>query len=111
MKKQKYDPLEDRILVKEIKKTEPEKTEAGIITDTIRKETVQGIVVAAGPGFTARDTGTFIPTVLHRGDIVVYSPNSGMPLEVPNEEGGKDECRLMREGDILILVKKVDENN
>ena len=104
----KFEPLEDRILVKPIKKSEPEKTESGIILDTIKKEIAEGVVVAAGEGYTARDTGLFVPTVLRKGDIVLYGLNAGMPLDVPNEEGGKDECRLMREGDILALIKKAE---
>lgn len=101
-----FDPLEDRILVKPIKSAEPEKTASGIITDTIKKDTAEGVVVAAGQGYIARDTGTPVSTVLRKGDVVLFGVNAGMPLDVPNEDGGKDECRLMREGDILCLIKK-----
>lgn len=101
-----YDPLEDRVLIKEIKKTEPETTAAGIITDTIQKETAEGIVAAVGDGYTARDTGTFIQTVLRKGDLVLFGKNAGMKIDVPNEDGTKTEHRLMREGDVLLLIKK-----
>lgn len=101
-----YQPLEDRVLIKPIKNTEPEKTESGIITDMAKKETAEGIIVASGEGYTTRDTGVFIGNVLKKGDIVLYGINAGMPLDVPNEIGGKDECRLMREGDVLALIKK-----
>jgi co-chaperonin GroES (HSP10) len=107
----KYSPLEDRILIKPIKKTEPETTAGGIITDTIKKEVAEGLVVSAGQGFTARDTGVFVPTWVKKGDMVLYGVHAGMPIDIPNEEGGKDACLLMREGDILMLIKKAEQDS
>lgn len=101
----KYDPLEDRILILPIKKTEEEKTASGLI-DVSKKETAEGIVVANGAGYTARDTGVFVQTVLAVGDKVLYGIHAGMPLEVPNEKGEKVEHRLMRESDVLCLLSK-----
>lgn len=106
-----YQPLEDRCLIRPIKSAEPERTAAGIITETIKKDVLQGEVVAVGEGFTTRDTGVFVQTVLRKGDIVLYGASAGVPLDVPNSEGGKDECRLMREGDVLVLIKKAEESN
>lgn len=108
MSKQEYQPLEDRVLIKPIKKGE-EVTAGGIVVaETVKRETSEGVVIACGDGYTTRDTGVFIQTLLKKGDIVLYGINSGMPIEVPNESGGKDECRLMREGDVLIFIKKSD---
>jgi len=106
MNYQEYQPLEDRVLIKPIKNTEPEKTESGIITEMAKKETAEGMVVASGEGFVARDTGVLVGNVLKKGDVVLYGLNAGMPLDIPREGGGKDECRLMREGDVLALIKK-----
>lgn len=103
-----YSPLEDRIVIRPIKKSEEEeKTEGGIITSMAKKETAEGEVFAVGPGFVARDTGTFVKTTLKIGDRVLYGVNQGMPLdlEVAGEEK-KVSMRLMREGDVLLLLPK-----
>lgn len=101
-----YQPLEDRILVKHIKKTEPEKTQSGIILDTIKKETTEAEVLSVGVGIYARETGVFMPTVLAKGDFVLVGAEHGMPLEITNESGEKVDCRVMREADVLFLLKK-----
>ena len=104
-----FQPLEDRILILPIKKTEPEKTASGIIKIENHADTKEGVVVSVGVGYTARDTGVFVQTVLHEGDIVLYGANAGLPIEVPNENGGKDECILLREGDILLLIGRKED--
>lgn len=105
-----FQPLEDRVLVKPIKNTESEKSESGIILDMVKKEVGEGVVHAAGHGRYAGETGTFIPTILAKGDVVLYGIHTGMPLDVPDEDGKKTEMRLMRESDILLVIKKTDEN-
>lgn len=103
----KFSPLEDRVLVKPIKQTEEEKTAGGIIVaPTVKKETSEGIVVSVGLGYAARETGVFVPTVLGAGDKVLYGASAGMPIEIPNEDGVKEEYVLMREGDVLMLISK-----
>lgn len=104
-----FEPLEDRCLIKPIKSKEPEVTAGGIITDTIKKEIRQGEVVAVGPGRYAGETGNFMPTILHKGDLVIIGAESGLPIPVPNENGGVDECVILREGDVLIFVSKKSE--
>lgn len=104
----KYLPLEDRIVIRPIiKSEEEEKTESGIITSMAKKETAEGTVFAVGPGFTARDTGTFIKTSLKVGDLVLYGVNQGMQLDLEVEgEEKKVSMRLMREGDVLMQLPK-----
>jgi len=101
-----YSPLEDRVLIKPIKKTEPETTEAGLIIDMQKKEVGEGVVYAVGNGRYASETGVFMENVLRKGDIVLYALNAGMTLDVPDEDGKKVEMKLMRESDILLLIKK-----
>jgi len=100
-----YSPLEDRVLIKEIKKTEEEKTEAGLIS-VAKKEVGEGIVHAVGNGRFATETGVFMENVLRKGDIVLYGIKGGMPLDVEDENGKKVEMRLFRESDILGIIKK-----
>lgn len=102
-----YEPLEDRCLIRQIKKTEPETTASGIITDMMKKEVLEGEIVAIGQGYTTRDTGVFIPTILHKGDIVLYGKLAGTPLDIENGNG-KEECVLMREGDVLCRIGSKD---
>lgn len=104
--KERYDCLEDRMLIKEIKSKEPQKTGAGIITDTMKKETRIGVVINAGIGRYAHENGAFIPCVLKAGDMVLYSANPGLIIPVPIEDGKVEEYELFREGDILMLISK-----
>lgn len=101
-----FQPLEDRLIVLPIKKTEEEKTKAGIVTDMKKRETTTAVVVAVGQGYTTRDTGVFISTVLGKGDTVLIGINSGMEIDIPNEEGELIEHKMLREGDILALITK-----
>lgn len=101
-----FECLEDRMLVKEIKSTEPQKTEGGIITDAMKKQTRIGIVVNAGIGAYARENGVFMPCVIKKGDKVLYGANPGLEVTITNEDGGKEECELFREGDLLMLISK-----
>lgn len=98
MQETKYAPLEDRVLIRTIKK-ENEVSEAGIILDMVKKEVSEGEVVAAGRGRYAPETGTFIPTILGKGDLVLFGSEQGMPVMVEGEE-----LRIMREGDVLLHI-------
>jgi len=104
MQTESYDCLEDRVLILPIKEEE-RTTTAGLI-DLKKRETSRGVVTSVGTGYTARDTGVFVPTVLAKGDIVLYGVGAGLPIDVPNETGEMVEHRIMREGDVLLLIKK-----
>jgi chaperonin GroES len=94
-------PLEDKVLVRLIKSTAIETTEAGIITDTIKKLTRNGEVVAVGAGRYAMESGVFMPNVLHEGDVVIFGDSIGLEIKVNGED-----LLLMREGDILLASPK-----
>lgn len=102
-----YKPLEDRILVKELK-SESEKTEAGLILDTMRKQTREAEVITVGPGRYASETGVFMQNTLHEGDIVLIGDQGGFPITIHDKRGNKQECLLFRESDILMIIEKVD---
>lgn len=102
-----YSPLEDRLIVRVIKQKESEKTEAGLILDTMRKQTREAEVISVGPGRFASETGVFVQTVLHIGDIVLIGDQGGFPLVIQDENGEKQDCLLFREADILSVIQKV----
>jgi co-chaperonin GroES (HSP10) len=106
-----YQPLEDRCIILPIKSTEPEKTASGIITDTIKKETREGIVIAIGQGRYAMETGELVRTVLCKGDLVLIGANGGLPITIQNEAGENQEAVMLREGDVLCLIKKYHQNS
>lgn len=104
MTMEKLTPLEDRILVRPIIKTN-EVTEGGIIIpETHKKEVMEGEVVAAGAGRYAMETGTFIPNALFPGDKVLFGATQGMAISV-----GGEELRIMREGDCLLKLGRKEE--
>ncbi len=101
-----YECLEDRCLVRPIKKTELETTDSGIvIPDTVKKDVREGIVIACGPGRYAGETGLQIPTILGKGDHVLYGASQGLPIEIMTESG-KEEVLIMRESDCLLVIFK-----
>ena len=104
-----YQPLEDRVLIKPIKKTEPETTASGILIDMKKKEVAEGEVIAVGSGRYAGETGQFMPTVLAKGDIVLYGINQGMKIDIPNEKNIAEEHIVLREGDVLFLIARSEK--
>lgn len=106
----KYQPLEDRCLVRENKKVENEVTEGGLIVpDSVSRKIREGEIYAIGGGRYATESGAFMPTVLAKGDVVLFGENTGTPLTLETENGRED-LLLFRESDILLLVKKNTEN-
>lgn len=101
-----FQPLEDRCVILPVKNTEPQTTESGIITDMMKKETREGVVVSIGIGRYAGETGALIPTCLVKGDLVLIGSNGGLPITIQNKEGQNEEAVIMREGDVLCLIKK-----
>ena len=100
-----YTPTENRIVVLEQKNTEPETTQAGIITDMAKKKVLKGEVLAAGAGRYAGETGAFIPCIIAKGDTILFGANSGMALEI-EVDGVKTEVKLLNEMDVLLVLDK-----
>jgi chaperonin GroES len=96
----KFQPLEDRVLILPIKKTDEEKTSGGLyIPSTVEKEVSEGEVVSVGQGRYAPENGAFIENVLRVGDLVLFGSTQGMPLTLDGQE-----LKLMREGDVLLYI-------
>ena len=76
-------PLGDRILVKRVEQAN--KTSAGIyIPDTAKDKSMEGVVVAVGPG--AYENGTRKKPAVNEGDRVVFGRRSGDEITYNNEE-------------------------
>lgn len=102
----KFEPLEDRVLLRPHRDNLDEKTEGGIIVGGIvKKEVQEATVVSVGAGVYARETGVFMPTVLSPGDLVLITYDYGMPIDTDIEKG----LKLMREGDVIMRLKKFSE--
>jgi len=80
-----------------------------ILPSSLKKETLEGEVVAVGAGRYASETGVFMETVLRKGDIVLYGINQGMKIDVPNELGIWEEHVVLREGDVLFLIGRQEK--
>lgn len=105
-----YSCLEDRVLVKVKKQIEPETTASGIIK-VGQKQVEEATVFSVGMGRYAGETGILIPTFTAKGDIVLIGKGAGTPVDIELEDGSIEEMKLLREGDILILVSKKESTN
>ena len=80
-KKVNYELYDDRVLVKPA--AAEEKSAGGIIIpDTAKEKPQKGIVVAAGPGKFAEQTGTLIPVKQKVGDVILYGKYAGTEINI-----------------------------
>lgn len=91
-------PLEDRIL---IEKVDAEERTAGglIIPDTAKEKSLQGTVIAAGPGRTD-DLGNRIPMETKIGDKVLVPKYTGSEITVD-----KINYLVISEKDVLAILE------
>jgi len=92
------EPLENRIVIKPFEeKVKP----GGIIIPTEAKEkSMEGTVIAVGPGINASDGSLIVPQ-LNSGDIVLYSKFVGTEVIYEGEN-----LLIMKESDVLARLKK-----
>tara|TARA_R110001592_G_scaffold141485_1_gene362980 strand:- start:305 stop:622 length:318 start_codon:yes stop_codon:yes gene_type:complete len=96
-------PVGDRIVLRQY--DEGDMTTGGvIIPDTTQEGSLQGEVVAVGPG-RILDNGERGPMQCNVGDIVVYPKFGTTNLDV---EG--DEYFILRENDVLTIIEKGEDN-
>ena len=90
-------PVNDKIVVKPMKKEDDHITEGGIILpDTAQNGVlIEGTVIAASDGMYSA-TGTMIPLVVSEGDTILYNKNAQ-----------KTEHRIDGEDYILMSVNEV----
>ena len=94
----KIQPLSDRLVVKANEDTE--EMRGGLyIPDTAKEKPQQGTVLAVGPG-RITDEGAKLPMDIKEGDTILYGKYSGTEVTVDG-----DELLIIREGDVLAIVK------
>ena len=94
----KFKPLADRLLVKRL---EEEETKQGgiIIPDTAKEKPQKGEVVEVGPG-RLDDKGKRVSLEVKKGDKILFGKYAGTEVKI-----GKEEYLIMREDDVLGIVK------
>ena len=91
-------PLEDRILVKPIEKSNV--TESGLyLPESSKEKPIQGEVVAMGPG-RLLDNGKRADLSVKNGDTVVYGKYAGTEVEIKNVTH-----LIVRESELLGVVE------
>ncbi|MBF0138392.1 MAG: co-chaperone GroES [Magnetococcus sp. DMHC-1] len=97
--KVKFQPLNDRVLVK--RSGEEEKTPSGIIIpDSAKEKPLQGEVIAAGKGVLL-DNGKLRALEVKAGDRILFGKYSGTEVKIDGEE-----LLILRESDILGILEK-----
>ena len=95
----KLKPLDDRLVVEEIKAAGV--TKGGIVLpDGTQKRNSLGLVIAIGPG-RLLDSGERAAMTVKPGDEVAYNEYAGAELE---HDGSK--VRILRESDVLGVMMK-----
>lgn len=88
-------PIEDRVIVKAVKK---EENKGGLfIPDTVNENTQTGEVIAVGPG--KFEHGVFVPTGIAKGDKILFAKHQAIPL---NHDG--EEVHLLSPASILAVI-------
>ena len=95
----KIKPLADKVLVKASEASE-DKTAGGIIIpDTAKEKSLEGKIVAVGPGRTD-ENGKIIKMNVKAGDNILFSKYGGTELKHEGEE-----YLIMSESDILAILE------
>ena len=92
-------PLGDKIL---LKRADPEdKTEAGIyLPESAKDQPKEGKVIAVGEGILNKETGSYMPFTVKKGDRVIFSSYAGTEVKLEDEE-----YLILPEDDILGIIE------
>ncbi|MFO7876096.1 MAG: co-chaperone GroES [Desulfovermiculus sp.] len=91
-------PLQDRVVIKQVE--EEQKSAGGIIIpDTAKERSMQGDVVAVGPGKVDKN-GQRMDMSVQPGDRVMYGKFAGTEVSIDGEDR-----LVMREDDIIAKVE------
>lgn len=95
---EKYQPTQDRILVKRL--PEDEKTPGGLlIPDTAKEKPMKGEIMEVGPG-VRDEKGNVVPLTIKKGEFVLFGKWTGTEVKGP----GGEEWVIMKESDVLAII-------
>ncbi len=92
-------PLGDKILLKRAEAQD--KTESGIfLPESAKDQPKEGKIIAVGEGILNKETGSYMPFSVKKGDRVIFSSYSGTEVKL-----GDDEFLILTESDILGIIE------
>ncbi len=92
-------PLGDKILLKRAEAQD--KTESGIfLPESAKDQPKEGKIIAVGEGILNKETGSYMPFSVKKGDRVIFSSYSGTEVKL-----GDDEFLILTEDDILGVIE------
>ena len=92
-------PLGEKILVKRAEARE--KTDSGIyLPESAKDQPKEGKVIALGNGILNKETGTYMPFTVKKGDRIIFSSYSGTEVKIDD-----DEMLILSEDDVLGVIE------
>jgi chaperonin GroES len=92
-------PLGEKILVKRAEARD--KTDSGIyLPESAKDQPKEGKVIALGNGILNKETGTYMPFTVKKGDRIIFSSYSGTEVKI-----GDDEMLILSEDDVLGVIE------
>lgn len=99
---EKMTPIADRVVIEPLE--EDSVTASGIVLpDAVKEKPSRGRVLSVGPGAYLHN-GTIKPLEIEEGDVVIYSKYGGTEIKLD----GRDDLIILREPDILGVVREVE---
>ncbi len=92
-------PLGEKILIKRAEARK--KTDAGIyLPESAKDQPKEGKVIALGNGILNKETGTYMPFTVKKGDRIIFSSYSGTEVKI-----GDEEMLIVSEDDVLGVIE------
>jgi len=92
-------PLGEKILVKRAEARD--KTDSGIyLPESAKDQPKEGKVIALGDGILNKETGTYMPFTVKKGDRIIFSSYSGTEVKI-----GDEEMLILSEDDVLGVIE------
>ncbi len=92
-------PLGEKILVKRAEARD--KTDSGIyLPESAKDQPKEGKVIALGDGILNKETGTYMPFTVKKGDRIIFSSYSGTEVKIDDEE-----MLILSEDDVLGVIE------
>ncbi len=92
-------PLGEKILIKRAEARD--KTDSGIyLPESAKDQPKEGKVIALGDGILNKETGTYMPFTVKKGDRIIFSSYSGTEVKI-----GDEEMLILSEDDVLGVIE------